>query len=91
MEAGVKRKPGKVVVWKAKICYSVSMNLTLTVKPKTSRGRKKFIVEMDADKLERMAAAFGLFNPEFLESVERAEEDYRHGRVRTIRSLRELM
>jgi len=67
------------------------MNLTLTIKPKIAGGRKKFVVEMDADKLERMAAAFGMFNPEFLKSVARAERDYASGRVRKIRSLRELM
>lgn len=69
------------------------MNLILTIKPKmTSRGgQKKFVVEMDADKLERMAAAFGMFNPDFLESIERAEADYRAGRARKMRSLRTLM
>lgn len=68
------------------------MNLSLTIKPKmTSRGgQKKFIVEMDADKLERMAAAFGLFNPEFLESVARAERDYAAGRVYDVESLEKL-
>lgn len=67
------------------------MTLTLTIKPKTAGTGKKVVVEMDADKLERMAAAFGMFNPEFLESVERAERDYAAGRARKIRSLRELM
>lgn len=69
------------------------MNLSLTIKPKiTSRGgQKKFVVEMDADKLERMAAAFGMFNPDFLGSIERAETDYRASRARKMRSLRTLM
>ncbi len=66
------------------------MNLTLTITPKTVRGSKKFVVEMDADKLERMAAAFGMFNPDFLASIERAEEDYRNGRVYDVESLEEL-
>ena len=66
------------------------MNLTLNIRPKSGRTPKKFIVEMDADKLERMAAAFGMFNREFLESVERAERDYAAGRVYEVESLEEL-
>ena len=66
------------------------MTLTFTIKPKIARRQKKFVVEIDADKLERMAAAFGMLNPEFLASVERAEEDYRHGRVHDVESLEEL-
>ena len=67
------------------------MTLTLTIKPKTTRAARKVVVEMDADKLERMAADFGMFNPDFLTSIERAEQDYRTGRARRVRSLRELM
>ncbi len=64
-------------------------SLTLTVKPKRNTP-KKIVVEMDADKFERMAAYFGMLNPDFLKSVERAEQDYKNGRIREVRSLREL-
>lgn len=67
------------------------MTLTLTIKPKTAKAARKVVVEMDADKLERMAAYFGMLNPDFLASIERAERDYRAGRVRNVRSLQELM
>ena len=65
-------------------------SLTLTLKPKRNTA-KKIIVEMDADRLERLAANFGMFNPDFLASVKRAERDYEAGRVRKIHSLRELI
>ena len=45
---------------------------------------------MDAEKLERLAAACGLFSPDFLKSLEQAERDYKAGRVRKIKSLKEL-
>lgn len=66
------------------------MTLTLNIKQKTTKTTKRVVVEMDADRLEKMAAAFEMFNPDFLNSVERAEADYRAGRVRRISSLRTL-
>lgn len=69
------------------------MNMTLTIQSATGtrvRGRRKIIVEMDADRLEKMAAAFGMFNPDFLKSIARAEDDYRRGRVYEVNSLEEL-
>ena len=65
--------------------------LPLTVSsPVRARGRRILRIEVNADRFERLAADFGLFNPDFLESVERAEADARAGRVREISSLREL-
>lgn len=58
--------------------------------PAGARRRRILRVEINADRFERLAADFGLFNPDFLESVERAEADVRAGRVRAISSLREL-
>ncbi len=52
-----------------------------------STKNKKLVLELDADRLERLAAAFGFFNPDFLASVARAEADYRAGRTHRIRSL----
>ena len=65
-------------------------SLTFTLKPKRNTA-KKIVVEMDADRLERLAANFGMFNPDFLASVKRAERDYEAGRIREIHSLRELI
>ena len=56
-------------------------SLTITVKPKTNRSRR-IVVEMDADKFERLAASFGFFNPGFLKSLSKAEVDYRNGKVK---------
>lgn len=64
-------------------------SLTVTMKPAVARP-KRFIVEMDADKLERLAANLGFFNPDFVESLERAETDYQAGRVKKIKSLKVL-
>ena len=65
-------------------------SLTFTLKPKRNTA-KKIVVEMDADRLERLSANLGMFNPDFLASVKRAERDYEVGRVRKIHSLRELI
>ena len=51
---------------------------------------KKIIVEMDADRLERLAADFGMLNPDFLNAVEQSERDYAAGRVYEVESLEEL-
>lgn len=71
----------------ATIQHMNSLQMAITSGLKRSR---KIQVELDADQFERLAANFGLFNPEFLESIERAEKDYREGRARTVASLKEL-
>jgi hypothetical protein len=47
-------------------------------------------VEIDAGQFERLAAQFGFFGDDFLKSIDQAEKDIRAGRVRKIKSLREL-
>jgi hypothetical protein len=64
-------------------------SLTLTIKPVVARSRK-IRIEVDADKFERLAADFGLFNPDFLKSLDQAENDIRAGRIKKIASLRGL-
>lgn len=64
------------------------MSITLTVKQKVKN--RKITVEMDAEKLERLAASFGFLSPNFLSSLDRAEKDYAAGRYRKIKSLRDL-
>lgn len=63
---------------------------TLIIKVQPNKKQKKIIIEMDADKFERMAGDLGLFNQDFLESLSRSEHNYKAGRVREISSLKEL-
>jgi len=63
-------------------------SLTITIKP--YKKEKKIIIEMDLDKFERLAASLGFFNREFLKSLRKAERDYKAGRIKKIKSLKEL-
>ncbi len=62
-------------------------SLEFTIKQKSP---KKVTVEFDADKFEKLAATFGFFNPEFLKDLEEAEKDIKAGRIRKIKSFKEL-
>lgn len=64
-------------------------SLNITIKQRENRSRKATI-ELDADKFEKLAAIFGLFNPDFIKSLVHAEKDYKAGRVVRIKSLKEL-
>lgn len=55
-------------------------------KPKS----KRTVLEIDAEKLQRLAASLGLFSSSFLESVSRSEKEIALGKTRRPRSLREL-
>lgn len=61
-------------------------SLELTIKKKNHR----VLIEMDADRFEKLAADFGFFSKDFLKSLEQAEKDVKAGRVRKIQSLKEL-
>lgn len=63
--------------------------LNITIRPRQTRSRK-LVVELDADRFERLAANLGLFNPAFLASLERAEREVAQGKARRLRSLRDL-
>lgn len=63
--------------------------LSITLAPKT-RTASRYTVEFDAVALERLAATCGWFHPDFLASVERAERDIRAGRVKRLRSFKDL-
>jgi len=64
---------------------------SLAIKIKPSSGQpQKFLVEINAEKFERLAANFGFFNPAFLESLNRAEKDCSNGKIKKINSLKEL-
>jgi len=64
-------------------------SLTITVKPQINNHRK-FLIEMDAEKFERLIANLGFFSSEFLESLDNAEKDIRVGRIKKLKSLKEL-
>ena len=50
----------------------------------------KILIELDANKFEKLLANFGFFSKEFIKSVERSERDYKAGRVKRISSLKSL-
>lgn len=63
-------------------------NIAIKISP-SSKG-KKLLVEIDANKLERLASNLGLYNPDFIKSIELAERDFLAGRSRTLISLRKM-
>lgn len=63
---------------------------TININFPASKRAKKINIEINAEQFERLAAGFGMFNPDFLESVARAERDYSAGRFRKIKSLKEI-
>lgn len=70
--------------------YTENMNtLNVTIKPSADHSQN-IQIEMDVSQFERMAIALGFFNQEFLESLDRAESDYKAGRVKKIKSLKSL-
>jgi len=60
--------------------------ITLARKPKS----KRIIVEIDADRLERLAASLGLLSSSFLNSISRSEKEIALGKTKRLRGLREL-
>lgn len=63
--------------------------LTLTIHP-ISKRREKVRVELDAERFERLAAGLGLFNSEFVASIDRAEREIAEKRTKCLKSLRDL-
>lgn len=63
-------------------------SLAITITPRTQS--QKIRIEVDADRFEKLAASFGFFNSDFIDSIDRAEKDYRVNRVRKIKSLKDL-
>lgn len=62
------------------------MSITIEVK----KEMQKISVRMDKERFERLAASFGFFSLDFEKSIERAEQDIQAGRVRKVRSLKDL-
>lgn len=67
-----------------------ALNLTIRPGVATKTRTKRFVVEMDADRFERLAADLGLFQQEFLESLARAEGEARRGKLMRLRNLKDL-
>ena len=57
---------------------------------RTEPKKQNFSVKLDVSAFERMAANFGMFNPDFLKSVDQAEEEYQKGKFRRVHSLGEI-
>lgn len=64
----------------------VSLNITI----KQNKNRSKKTIEFSADEFEKLAALFGMFNPDFLKSLAKSEKDYKEGRVIKFKSLKDL-
>lgn len=47
----------------------------------------KFLIELDAEKFEKLANVFGFYNPEFLEALEKSTKDYKKGKIKPIENL----
>lgn len=62
---------------------------TLTITSPAAR-QKKIRIEIDAAQFERLAASLGLFSCEFLQSLDRAECEVTQGRIKKLRSLKDL-
>jgi hypothetical protein len=65
---------------------SVMASLEITIKKRNGR----VLIDVDADRFEKLAADFGFFSDSFLKSLERAEKDVKAGRIRKVQSLKEL-
>lgn len=64
---------------------------TLAVRAPVKGGSDRFLIEIDAERFEKLAADLGFFNPDFLQSIDRSEADYRAGRFKKLKSLKELI
>lgn len=62
--------------------------MPMTVK---RESESTYSVRFDANRLEQIASALGFFTDSFKKNIDRAEADYRAGRVRRVKSLSELL
>ena len=60
--------------------------ITVERRPKS----KRILVEIDADKLERLAASLGLFSSSLVDSISSSEKEIALGKTKRLRNLREL-
>jgi hypothetical protein len=67
-----------------------SIELVATITVEREPHSRRIVVEIDADRLERLAASLGLLSPSFLDSILRSEEEIALGKTKRLRNLREL-
>jgi hypothetical protein len=65
-------------------------SMPVTFSTGTRLGKKTIRVEFDADRFEDLARLFGMYHPEFLETVDKSEADFKAGRYAVVKSLSEL-
>ncbi len=66
------------------------MNFPIAIQTST-KSRTGFInIRMDANRLERFAAACSFFSKSFIQSIDRAEADIKAGRVKKVTSFTQL-
>lgn len=70
------------------LMYMVSLPVTL--RSPSVRTSRRMVVEIDVRRLEKLADALGMYNPDFLASLSRAEADVRAGRVKKVKTLKDL-
>jgi len=63
---------------------------TLDIAIRKRQKVKVYNIQIDLAKFENLAASFGFFNPSFLESLERAEQDIAKGRTKKLRTFKQL-
>lgn len=61
---------------------------TLTIEKKPRSG--KYIVEIDVRAWERIGAELGLYNHDFIKSLERSELEIALGKTKRLKSFRDL-
>ena len=64
------------------------ISLSLTIKEGRNKSHK--MVEFDVREFEKLAALFGMFNPDFIKRLNKSEKDIKAGRIRKINSLADL-
>ena len=67
----------------------MNTSTAITIKPSPARS-KRVLVELDAERFERLAAGLGLFQKEFLDSISRAELEITKGKTHRLKGLRDL-
>lgn len=55
------------------------------------KTNNKINIQIDRNRLESLMNAFGLFRQDFLDTLEKSEQDHRAGRITKRKSLAELM
>lgn len=60
--------------------------LTIEKKPRSD----KYVVELDVQAWERIGAELGFYNPDFIKSLERSEQEIALGKTKRLKSLRDL-